>query len=396
MTACNFQNFDITVRGGTAPYSLSASYKLQTAEGVLSADVFQEAWSNYVTKIEQTIFVPDEELLIAAGGHLFKQVMQEDVRDLWIQARSDLDQHHIYGLRLRLALHPPAVAALPWESLYDPDRNQAFAANGRTPVVRVENLHRFIGPPRALQCTGPLKVLLAAPEDPMGEIDAKAEIDGVKQVLNRFSSDKVQVSTLTGRFSIIDLRREIDARQPDLLHVITHGNPQGIGLWHRDRPTIVSSASIRATLERTPSVKLVFLNACLAGMSSDTRRFRNVAAQVLQAGLPAVIAMQFDIRDDAAIEFAQFLYEELVTGNCPGAIDAAVALARTSLYALNPGDFSYGTPVLWLNADNGIVFAPHLPPQKAHDPLNMSTHLPTPLASRRPSISNPNNRGSVS
>ncbi|MFN2278931.1 MAG: hypothetical protein ACK2UR_15060, partial [Candidatus Promineifilaceae bacterium] len=50
--------------------------------------------------------------------------------------------------------------------------------------------------------------------------------------------------------------------------------------------------------------------------------------------------------------------EELVSGSCPGAIDAAVALARTSLYALNPGDFSYGTPVLWLNADSGFVFSP--------------------------------------
>ena len=384
MTACNFQNFDITVRGGTAPYSLTAHYRKQSAEGAFSADVFQEAWRTFIAKMEDTIFTPDEELLIHAGSELFHQVMQDAIRDLWIEARSDLDQHRIYGLRLRLALHPPAVAALPWESLYDPDRNQAFAANGRTPVVRVENLHRYLGPPRPLQIAWPLSVLLAAPEDPTGEIDADTEIAGVTQVLDRFGPDRVKVGILSGRFSVIDLRREIDARQPDILHVITHGDPQGIALWHRDRPRMVSSASLRATLERTPCVKLAFLNACLAGLSSDTRRFRNVAAQLLQAGLPAVIAMQYEIRDDAAIEFAQFLYEELVAGSCPGAIDAAVALARSSVYALNPGDFSYGTPVLWLNADNGIVFAPER--DSAQQPLEFQ---PAALPGFAPRIAAP-------
>ena len=357
MTDCNFLNFDITIRGGASPYSLSVEYNRQTAEGIFAADVFQETWTDYLRKLERTIFNADEEILIAAGSELFKRLMQGDIRDLWIEARADLDQHRIYGLRLRLVLHPPAVAALPWEALYDPDRNQAFAANGRTPVVRVENLYRYLGPPRPLQITWPLRVLLAAPEDPLNEIDFDAEIEGVTQALEHYGSDRIEVSVINGRFSIIDLRREIDAHQPDLLHIISHGDPQGIALWRKDQPVMVTSASLRATLERTPSVKLVFLNACLAGVSSDTRRFRNVAAQLLQAGLPAVIAMQYEIRDDAAIEFAQFLYEELISGSCPGSIDAAVALARTSLYSLNPGDFSYGTPVLWLNADSGIVFA---------------------------------------
>lgn len=377
MTACSFQDFDITVRGGTAPYSLTAHYRGQSAEGTFAFDVFQETWRTYVGKLENTIFTPDEELVVAIGSRLFSQVMQDDVRDLWIEARADLDQHRIYGLRLRLALHPPAVAALPWESIYDPDRNQAFAANGRTPVVRVENLHRFLGPPRSLQVAWPLRILLAAPEDPSGEIDTGAEIAGVTEALTKYEPKRVQVSTLTGRFSIVDLRREIDARQPDLLHIITHGEPDGISLWHRDRPSMVSSASLRVTLEHTPSVKLAFLNACLAGMSSDTHRFRNVAAQLLQAGLPAVVAMQYEIRDDAAIEFAQFLYEELIAGSCPGAVDAAVALARTSLYALSPGDFSYGTPVLWLNAESGLIFSPGpAPVERIHVIEQTATAVP--------------------
>ena len=271
-------------------------------------------------------------------------------------ARTDLEQHQVEGIRLRLALQPPSVAALPWESLYDPDRNSAFAASGRTPLVRVEELFRYVGRPRPLRASLPVKVLIAAPEDPTGQIDAEKEIAATRQMLKKIDPEMFLVSMISGQFSIVDLRRKIDAGQPDILHVISHGLPEGIQLWQRGRPELVSSAAMRSTLERTTSVKLVFLNACLAGAGSEKVVFTSVGSQLLQAGVPAVIAMQFSIREDAAIDFAQFLYEELVMGICPGFVDVAVAYARGSLYSLDPGDFSFGTPILWLNAENGLIF----------------------------------------
>ena len=293
---------------------------------------------------------------VDAGSRLFQDLMRGDIRDLWISARSDLEQHQVDGLRLRLALQPPAVAALPWESLYDPDRKSAFAASGRTPLVRVENLFRYVGRPRPLRASLPVKILIAAPEDPSAQIDAESEIAATQQMLKKIGAGTFLVNILSGRFSIVDLRRRIEAQQPDILHVISHGLPDGIQLWQRGRPRLVSSASMRSTLERSTSVKLVFLNACLAGVGSEEIAFTSVGSQLLQAGVPAVIAMQFSIREDAAIDFAQFLYEELVMGTCPGTIDAAVAYARSSLYSLNPGDFSFGTPILWLNAEDGLIF----------------------------------------
>jgi hypothetical protein len=76
----------------------------------------------------------------------------------------------------------------------------------------------------------------------------------------------------------------------------------------------------------------------------------------MQAGVPAVVAMQYQIRDHIAIDFAHFLYEELLAGTCPGTIDVAIGAARSGLYAANPGDFSFGTPVLWLNRHDGSIF----------------------------------------
>ncbi|MBV7333181.1 CHAT domain-containing protein [Chloroflexi bacterium TSY] len=101
---------------------------------------------------------------------------------------------------------------------------------------------------------------------------------------------------------------------------------------------------------------LVVLNACLAGRISDQIPFSTVATQMLQAGIPAVIAMQLEISIDTALHFTQFLYEELITGSFPGSIDAAVGFARSNLYALDPNGSGYIAPVLWLNTNDDRIF----------------------------------------
>jgi hypothetical protein len=102
-----------------------------------------------------------------------------------------------------------------------------------------------------------------------------------------------------------------------------------------------------------------------------------VAEQMMQAGVPAIIAMQYMIRDDVAIDFAHFLYEELLGGSCPGIIDLAMSAARSGLYAANPGDFSFGTPILWLNRNNGCIFSLDLPPSEGSKSVGEGTHAPT-------------------
>ena len=356
MARCHYVNFDITIRGSAPPYGVTAVYRRRSAEGEFTGDITQHEWRNLDRQIERTILAPNEKALTRAGSRLFAALMHNEIRDLWSAARSDLEQGQADGVRIRLALLPPPAAALPWEALYDPERGEAIAASERTPLVRVEHSQRLAQPPRPLRIVWPLTILLAAPEDPSGQINAHAEIRAVKRMLEGFGPERIRVTTMAGRFSILDLGVELEAQRPDILQLITHGGPEGLELWQQGLPATSPSSALRATLERAPSVKLAFLNACLAGRGSDHLPLHSVAEQLVQAGLPAVIAMQYEIRDDAAIEFARRLYEELTAGACPGAIDVAVALARGGLYALNPGDFSYGTPALWLNAEDGRIF----------------------------------------
>ncbi len=358
MSRCQFENFDLTISGLEPPYHVNATYRQRSAQGVFYSDATQPSWQEFITRLSDLSRPAGEEALITVGSHLFQELMQEDILELWLTARTDLDRSPETGLRLRLMLHSPAVAALPWECLYDPRRKQVFGANNRISLVRVANHISYVGRSRPLEAKLPVKILLAVVEDPNAEMDTAAEVRRVEQTLHGIDSQNVTLAVISGRLSIHQLRKTLGAEQPDVLHLITHGQPDGLVLWDEDgsNARLASAASWQATLEQSDSVKLVLLNACLAGHPSADTPFADVAQRLLQAGVPAVIGMQFEIRDAAAVDFASFLYEALVAGPCPGAIDVAMGFARNNLYISAPDRVDYATPILWLNTEDGAVF----------------------------------------
>ena len=357
-----FIPFDVTVRpspatGPSQPYPATVAYRGRTAEGIVTQDIHAPFWQVAVNQLADPTQRPGSQRLMEMGQILFDDLMQGAVRDLWISARGDLDSGLAAGIRLRLALLPPAVACLPWEALYDRDRNEPFAASAQTPLVRVENLFRHVGASRPLRTTLPIKILAVAPTDPTGQIDATRELEEIQRIVAAVGSRHFQVVSQIGQFDIVELRRTIEVEQPDILHLIGHGQPEGILLWKQGQPSWTPASSLRVILQRATSVKLVVLNVCLAGRVSDRTPFSTVGPQLLQTGIPAVVAMQFEVLAQNGADFTRYLYEELIAGPIPGAIDAAVGYARSNLYALEPDSFGFGAPVLWLNAEDGVIFA---------------------------------------
>src|SRR5207237_112967 len=66
-------------------------------------------------------------------------------------------------------------------------------------------------------------------------------------------------------------------------------------------------------------------------------------------GIPAVIAMQFEITDKAAILLAKEFYDALADGY---PVDGALAEARKSIFTAE-NDIEWGTPVLYLRSVDG-------------------------------------------
>ena len=79
-----------------------------------------------------------------------------------------------------------------------------------------------------------------------------------------------------------------------------------------------------------------------------------VAQHLVQQGLPAVIAMQFPVSDQAAITLAHEFYGALAD-HYP--VDAALTEARVAIYG-QKSLMEWGTPVLFMRAPDGNLWQP--------------------------------------
>ncbi|MEU0190109.1 CHAT domain-containing protein [Streptomyces afghaniensis] len=274
------------------------------------------------------------------------------------------------GKSLRVLLRPdgPQVSRIPWEYMVDPAdpaRDDYLAL--RVPVVRDLRLMDPISPmPLAL----PLRVLgvSALPED-LPPLEAQQERERIEHVLQQDSSRNVDVHWLPGdRWK--DLTRALGSGTWHVLHCVCHGGfdeegGQGyIQLSGDDGSAMRFHArDFRSLIERSPHLRLVVLNACESAVGGSENVFTSTAASLVEAGVPAVVAMQYEITDRAAFTFAAAFYEWLAEG-VP--VDRAVTLAREEV-KVRLGTLEWATPVLFLASETAQIFASQPTPPRAKD-----------------------------
>jgi CHASE2 domain-containing sensor protein len=104
------------------------------------------------------------------------------------------------------------------------------------------------------------------------------------------------------------------------------------------------------------NLKLIVLNACQGAAVSDSRAFVGIAPKIVATGVPAVVAMQYPIYDEAAVLFARTFYFALFRGPNAGRIDWAMAQARNALARDFPDDREVAAPVLFMRTPEGVLF----------------------------------------
>ncbi len=115
----------------------------------------------------------------------------------------------------------------------------------------------------------------------------------------------------------------------------------------------LTASQIGRLLADHPSLRLVMLNACEGAKGGKTDIFSGTAATLVRRGIPAVVAMQYEITDRAAIEFARTFYEA-VSDDMP--LDAAVSEARKAVSVSINNTVEWGTPVLYMRSPDGVLF----------------------------------------
>lgn len=261
---------------------------------------------------------PESAPLKDFGGKLYGAVFQDELRDL---LRNSLTQTRAQreGMRLRLRLTDvPELADLPWEFLYDPRLNRFLAQSSHTPLVRYLDLP---DPPQPLSVTGPLRVLvmISSPSD-YAPLDVEQEWSLLTGALARQQEEgQIVIERLPANMS--SLRRRLRQEEFHIFHFVGHGfyNPEwGDGALvmedRNGRALEVPGEELGGLLHEYDLTRLAVLNACEGARGSVSDPFAGVAQSLIQQGLPAVVAMQFAITDDAAIIFAHELYAAIADG----------------------------------------------------------------------------------
>ena len=116
------------------------------------------------------------------------------------------------------------------------------------------------------------------------------------------------------------------------------------------------------------------LNSCEGARTSRLDPFAGSAQSLVQQGIPAVVAMQFEISDEVAIVIAHEFYAALAAGY---PVDAALAEARKAAFT-GGSSAEWGIPVLYLRAADGRIFGVTPPTQGARPrrpcPPNLSPY----------------------
>ena len=155
------------------------------------------------------------------------------------------------------------------------------------------------------------------------------------------------------------LRRRLRQEEFHVFHFVGHGfyKPDwGDGVLvmedRNGRSHEVPGEELGGLLHEYDLTRLAVLNACEGARGGVSDPFAGVAQSLIQQGLPAVVAMQFEITDDAAIIFAHELYAAIADGY---PLEAALAEARGAIR--DEGNLTeWGTPVLYSRAPDGRLF----------------------------------------
>jgi formylglycine-generating enzyme required for sulfatase activity len=292
------------------------------------------------------------------GSMLFESLFIGEILGALRASRTNLKP----SSHLRLNLHlPPDLVGLPWELIHDPLHDEFLAIASDLTFVRYTDTPR---PFRPLRVEGPLQVLvvLASPLD-AHKLDIERERNNVERVLQPFKESKVvNLDVITGPDTLNQLRARL-RRPVHVLHIVCHGEiddvyGKGVLLFEdNERKTDpVSATQLGLYLEKqSSSLCLVLLNACKGAVHVDSDPFSSVAASLVRDGIPAVVAMQFDIRDKVAIRLSDIFYNELLAGT---PVDQILTEIRRDLLGKFNESLDWAIPVLFLRTEDAVIFDP--------------------------------------
>ncbi len=349
-----YENFDLRINeGGHGVYDVEVlfspqgevrkvptSFPLEDAEFKDLLAFLKDLWAN-------------KKDAVTLGKKMKPLLFPGDVWGKFLECRT-LTKSQGKGLRVRLRIDPPELGALPWEYVFD-DTFDYLAQDKLTPIIRypAESL-----PQGDLAAAFPIRILLATanPSD-LTQLAVDKEEALVKKALAPLEATGLAEVDVIRKAQISHLRRKLTDSNYHVLHFIGHGmieDGEGALALENDegKKRAVFAAQLR-TLLRNTAVRFIFLNSCDTAAYEGADPITGVAQSLVRAGIPAVMAMQFEVPDKTSLLFSRELYTSLVLGK---PLDEAVTEMRRAAYIDAEDMVFWGIPVLFMRAPDGVIW----------------------------------------
>jgi tetratricopeptide (TPR) repeat protein len=318
----------------------------------------------------------------AFGSRLFQAVFDDEIYSYLRLSQDEAERQGADGLRIRLILtEVPELADLPWEYLYDPGRAQFLSLSTKTPIVRYLDLSERVHP---LAVKPPLRVLvmISSPKD-QPALDVDQEWTQLSQALAELqAAGRVELELLKDA-TLPTLQNQLRQREYHVFHYVGHGAfddglQDGLLILENEEGLSqpVRGEVLGALLHNGPTLKLALLNACEGAKGSRSDPFAGTAQSLVRKQIPAVIAMQTAISDEAAKTFAAEFYRALAD-DYP--VDKALTEARMAIY-LQGNEREWAIPVLFMRTSDARLEAAK---PAAAAPVQLAVAVETKAPARR-------------
>lgn len=316
------------------------------------------------SKIRDSFLRPDysPDHLVAWGKYLHQLLFQGSVADEWKKLHAAYGKNE--GLRTILDIKPDALRWLPWELIYvDPlpwffHAAKPFSRGTLDPGLEAKS------------SMWPIHILVVVGSK-ANDKDVDAELE-LEQMQHAFIKSPVPVDwNVSLRPKKDELKPLIESYKPQIIHFIGHGkeinNYSYLELNDAEEKALPQEwtiSDIAIDLGKWQP-RLAFINACRSSNAGGQENSWDIARTFANAGVPAVVGMQADIKGTAAAGVSRTFYESIFAGLT---VDQALAEARSAVrnlpgFSLRSRDWALPTLFLQQLPEQILNMTPQIDPQ---------------------------------
>ena len=325
-----------------------------------------------------------EDIAKQFGKMLYNLIFQDDIQRAYTQSY-EFAASQSQSLAVRLILDNAGnLNNFPWEFLHD--ATDYLSLSTSTPIVRYpkQEVARY-----KVKIVAPIRVLvmIASPVD-LPPLNVTAERANLERATKKpRDAGEMEIDYLENA-TLRDLQRKLREKEYHIFHYIGHSgyDPNTGEGWLSllDRLGEKSHEPVRGVdlareLSEENTIRLVVLNSCHGAYVDILNPAGGIANNLVMRGIPAVVANQFQVSNEAATLFAEDFYSALAD-DLP--VDEAVSEARRAVRGALKNT-EWATPVLYLRQD-GALFATRefARPKLKEEPQASDSRVPLRLVGR--------------